>query len=460
MRLPVVGTLALSMFLLATSSALAGDTPPGDPKPGSPAASGAPPTDVKDPGSPVPGSPAALGAPPTEGQDAPRKGASNPSPEGKADETPTEPLRADSLRGVVVRVDLKEATATGDVVVRLGGAKTTDLKVADDGASPDVTAGDKIYSGATWLEGDKFDVSVSIGSKALKGGAVAWEASDTARDLSVSVVGDTLTAEAGVPKQPVSGSPAAEGALSTIDPASPTGGAGTGGSPGANGSANGAPPSGGASGSPPNGPPNNSMVPTESTDPVLFIGFGVGLLLLTGLIYSGTRGRKSAASEVPTLAEPGLLGPTTPSLSNGLSVWETSAADVNALSDALLATLARHHRVVVAAEGYTPPPVFGGPVYRSASISPAAVRKAVEGVLDEGGLPVAVLFRGPADPKSLGALADAVPERAGVVVVTEDAGDATHPVVQCRRGGAGWTFVTRTGEVEARLGADGLVATT
>lgn len=404
-------------------------------------------------------------------------------------------------RGLVVRVDLKSADATtGAVVVHLKSSTATkDVKVFDDGASPDVTAADQVYSGTTWVEADSFDVSVSIGTTKLTGGAVSWQGSDSARDLSISVNGKTLTAEAAVPTKPLAGSPAEAGVtqdgqgpppLGDVAAGTPGDAVGSGAPPGKPG--DGSPPPGppgdpggapiadpgatapGVAGAPPVGATSPGGAPTggpmsgpmslsppaskDGTSPLLYIGFGVGVLLLTWLLASNLRSR-SSGTDLSPLAEPGLFGPTTPSLSGGAAVWEAAGADANALGDALIATLARHRRVVVATSGgYTPAAVFGGPVYRVDDLKPAAIAKFVDAVEEDGGLPVVVLFRGPIDPAGVAALVKALPDGVGPVVVTEDAGDVKVPVVQCRRVSDGWVFVTPAGEVHTRAGADGLTA--
>ena len=190
---------------------------------------------------------------------------------------------------------------------------------------------------------------------------------------------------------------------------------------------------------------------------MLYIGFGVGLLLLTALIYSASRGRQ-APSRVEPLPEPGLLGPLTPSLSVGVSAWVTPAAEGADLASGLLLSLVKHHRVVVAAGAWSPNPVFGGPVYKLDALDPKGIRDLVDDLLDEGGAPVAVLVVGPTDPAKLTALGKQLPEGVGAVVVTDSAGETKVPVVQASRAGDTWTFATPAGEAQATLGPGGFVA--
>lgn len=391
--------------------------------------------------------------------------------------------RADS-RGVVVRVDLKAAASpTGDVVAHLSaGGATKDVKVFDDGASPDVTAGDQVYSGTTWVEADTFDISLTIGDRTLPGGAVSWAATDAARDLTITVTGDSLTATAELPVQPIAGSEAeaastrgdasgppplgdvAGAAAPGVAPGAPPSGAGPAGAdpagaspPGAPGVGLGPPPLGATSpGGAPLGPPTSagSSTGTASASPLLYIGFGVGVLLLTWLVASRLRGRPGA--DLTPLPEPGLLGPTTPSVSAGPAIWQADAGDLQALADALLATLARHHRVIVAGAGYTPTPVYGGPVYRVEAASASAINKLIDDVEEEGGLPVVVLACGSFEGKALEGLANDVAEGVGPVIVTDRPGTTKLAVVACRRDGARWTFTTPAGEVRAQTGPNGL----
>lgn len=391
--------------------------------------------------------------------------------------------------GMVVRVDLSGAAdATGDVVAQLkapSGA-LVELKLLDGGAPPDVTAGDKSYSAAGFVEGDEFEVGLTIGSTKLTGGKVTWKPEDAARDLTLSVSGSTLTAQAssgqagpaaggggGAPQgpptevgpgglaAPTDGGALAPGSTPPGDGVLPAGGTAAGG-PTPGGPTPSGPPLAGPGGAPTAGPVapgsgGGARSATASTDPMLYIGFGVGLLLLTALIYSASRGR-AAPSRVEPLPEPGLLGPLTPSLSVGVSAWACASADGADLAGGLLLNLVKHHRVVVAAPAWTPPAVFGGPVYKLDAVDGKPVAELVDDLLDEGGAPVAVLAVGPTDPARLAALAKLLPAGVGAIVVTDSAGETKLPVVHASRVGGAWTFVTPAGELRATLGPGGFVA--
>ncbi len=339
-----------------------------------------------------------------------------------------------SAAGLVVRVDLSSAAAhEGEVVVHLkGAADSKDVKVHDDGARPDVAAGDEVYSGTVWLDADAYDASLSLGTHLLPGGPVSWDPANVMRDLDMSVAGETLTASSAAQNPNQGGSTGAQDRGTGSNPSARPGGR---------------PPAGAT--------PAPVAAEKDTSNPMLFAGVGLGLLLLSGVAYWTTQGR--VGSELAPLPEPGLVGPTTPSLSAGLSVWEIDPEDAADLADALLATLARHRCVVVAADpGYIPAAVFGGPVYRADGCTPAAIKKMVDAADEEAGPRIAVLIRCETDPARLKALVDAL-HGTGGVVVTGDAGYTPLPIVHCRRGpGRSWSFATAAGEVQAHLGPGGL----
>jgi hypothetical protein len=162
---------------------------------------------------------------------------------------------------------------------------------------------------------------------------------------------------------------------------------------------------------------------------------GGGFLLLAALLYLGWSGGGSLLSPLP---EPGLLGPNTPSLSAGLSAWEVSPEDSRLFANLLVATLARQHRVLLLVPpDFSPDPVFGGPVYR-APARPASWKKQIQGLLEEGGLPLVVLSLG-GDPAIL---QKNLPEGMGGVLVGSGAG---LPTVRCLRDGSRWHLQTEGG---------------
>jgi hypothetical protein len=314
--------------------------------------------------------------------------------------------------GMVVHLNLA-TPATGTVVVKLTGEnEDRSVEMRDDGVSPDVTAGDAMYSGTTLVQVDTVKVSVVIGDKTIEGGNVSWETSQSTCDLNLKLEGENLSAEAAVPSPPVPQQPSAGSA----PPTTPTG----------------AP----AAAAPPT---SSSLAPPVASDNSGAVSMVVGaaVLLLAGLLYLGWSG--SGGSLLPSLPEPGLLGPQTPSLSEGLSRWETAPEDTAALTRILLATMARHHRVLlIAPPDFQPDPVFGGPVYRAPS-RPGSWKKVLNGLLEEGGLPLTVLCLG----GSVGALTKMLPDGVGGIMV--GGGDEKLPTVKCTRDGARWHLQTETG---------------
>lgn len=339
--------------------------------------------------------------------------------------------------GLVVRLDTGGVTLAGPATVVLtpAGGVPTRLEVKDDGTAPDVTTGDGMWSGSVWLDGDEFAISVEVGGKTLDGGSVSWNAGDAARDLNIGVKGDSVVVEAGISgggsggagvgneAPPLGSSAPSAGTPSTGSPSMGPGGA----------------PSGGPMGAPPMGASTSS-----SSDGTLYIGFGLGVLVLVGVAWLWLRNRPPEGSARPggmsVVPEPGLLGPGTPSLSDGLSLWIVPEVDHDALVPQLLATLARHHRVLFTAPSkVVAPSVYGGPVFRATNIRPSHVGDTAESLQRDGGA-VAVLFVGTqADAATLKDYADLLPTGVGsICVLATDPGVPALARVTARRDHGAW----------------------
>ncbi len=360
-------------------------------------------------------------------------------------------------KGVVVRLRVEGEKPAGDVVVHLtAGAEKVDLTPKDDGSSPDVNADDGEASGVAWIDADTITVSVTVGGKDLPGGEVAWGAEDVARDLSVVVSGENVSAEAGVPSGAASGVVAGTPPTgdAPADGAAPSGGAAPVGG--------GAPAGGLAGGSPVTQPPTTSGSSPKSGDaagnPLLFVGLGAGALLLAGIGWFALRAGGGGDWLDPE-PEAGLVGAGTPSPSSGLSVWITDDADVSSLADALLATLARHHRVLLVVEGaWLPPPVRGGPVWRGTDVRPKTVGTMIDAFLEDYGERPALLVVGIQDPARIAALAAALPDGVGGVVVSSRGAAVDAAAIVAVRSERGWNFTTAAGTIAARADEDGLCA--
>jgi hypothetical protein len=353
--------------------------------------------------------------------------------------------------GVVVRLDAAGvALPKVSVTLTPAAGAPTEITLLDDGNAPDVTAGDYTWSGSSWLEGDDFAVTVLFGDKTLDGGKVSWAPTDSARDLSIGVSGDAVTAEATVSGS--NGTPSA--GPGTGDPSSlALGGAQTAPAAAAPGAAQAAPVAGGM----PVGPGGGTMVgmpvsapATSSHDGSLYIGFGVGVLVLVGVVWLWLRNRQAdgdrRAGNLVVVAEPGLLGEGTPSLSDGLSVWVVDPADADALLRPLAATLARHHRVLfVAPARAAAPSVHGGPVYRAPSVRPSSVGDTAEALQNDVGGAVAVLIAGAEPDVALHRdYADLLPSGIGCIsILRADPGLPAVERVVARRDGPVWVLQTK-----------------
>jgi hypothetical protein len=350
--------------------------------------------------------------------------------------------------GVVVRL-LAESTLGDAPTVRLvpQGGKTVDVVLHDDGKDPDVAAGDGMWSGAGFSEGDQFAVSLVLGGTPTAAIDVSWASTDTQRDLSLKYSGGVLSGQADVSRPaPAGGTPTPpEGAPTPpeVAPATPPGGE-DGAQP---------PPSPGA-------PPGAGVA--SSGDATWYLVFGGGLLAAAVLGYFWFRGRGDDAEGalppgVRRVPEPGLFGEGTPPASGGTSAWALPAERSGEAFAGLLASVAAGRRVlVVTADDTAVPSVPGGPVHRIRPDDVEAVLDAADELLgnDSGGV---VVWDAPLPGGSgRAALLAELPRGAGLLVLGE-AGDPAWPTAALRYEG-GW-FV-EAGEVRRalRLGGGGFAA--
>lgn len=343
------------------------------------------------------------------------------------------PARADDQHGLIVRLDGAANGLEGPVLVTLTGTvdpAAVQAKLADDGKAPDVVAGDGSWAGAVSLVGDTFEVRVAISGKDVGGGPVSWSDADNFRELLVRWSEGTLALEA-----------ANNDGTGGSNP-----NAGSPGQPSGDGTATGTPPLGQAPpGSAPGGPTPTVTFPSGKSDPTLTIGLGLGILVLVGIGWLWFRSRDPDdlplhQAGLAPLPEPSLLGGPTRSLSEGLSAWVS--ADSAALLGPTLATLARRHRVLlVLPPEFVAPPVHGGPVFRISDPSAKALADTVDALAYLPGAPLAVLALDPT--LDLQALADALPEGMGGIVLAGENDDVAVPTVRVRREDAGWRFEAR-----------------
>lgn len=336
-------------------------------------------------------------APPAAAQDAVEPPRQQAAPGGSVEPSGPEatPGDADS-RGVLVRLETIGQRLSPPVEVVLtptGGGEALTLELLDNGESPDVTAGDGVYAASTLVDADGFDVTLVVGDERIDGGPVAWDADARARDLVIRLADDAINVSAGVP----TASPTS--ALGTLPPgASPIA----------------------SQGGPLVGAAGTSGDGVSRRDAILWLALGIGLIGLAavGAILASGAHRRSGV-DLPVVPEPPLLGPSTPSLSDGLSVWQVSPDQLAVVLPPLLATLARHHRVLAAMPPkVTAPPVFGGPVYLGPSLEPGQLEDALHMLLDsDGAPPAALLLLDQADPETLDSYSALLPEGVGGIAL-------------------------------------------
>jgi hypothetical protein len=347
--------------------------------------------------------------------------------------------------GVLVRVDAGADPLATPVVARVApdGGEPVDVTLLDDGTSPDVTKGDGQWTGVGIVDGDSGTLSLVAGGKTLGTAPIAFSGDAGPRDVDAAWKNGALTATAstGGTGQPASQQPTppADPAVGATPPVDPTGATVPEIAPGAS-----ALPDASQAGAPGASQPRAGGVsfpdgqPQPADDGTLWIGLGVGLLVLLGAAWMWTRTRQAPAarpSSVTLVPEPGLLGPGSPSLSDGLAVW-VAAEGEERLVQALVSHLADRHRVLVAARSdVSVRPVAGGPVYRLAGVKPSQVGDAAEALAREDGPPLAVLIVADGDATALRDYASLLPGDVGGVALVPHEADVPLARVHLRPAG-------------------------
>lgn len=363
--------------------------------------------------------------------------------------------------GIVVRLSTGGEAVEAPVIATLtnsSGVATT-LTLLDNGEAPDVNAGDHHYSASSMLDGETFQVSLSLGGDSEDVGEVSWPAEVTARDLVITRYDGIVTLETGAGDN---GQPMGE-------PASP-------------GGASGEPAMGSASGDPVANPAVNGTAPARSpnvtfpsstsgnngttpeNDSTLYIIGGILLLILAAVAFfwfkePAPAPKSSAGSSlVHRLPEPGLLGDGTPSLSDGSSVWVVDSDATTDFMSLLLGSMAAHHRVVVVSPGSNPIPlVQGGPVYRMKNPRAGHVADAVSELMRGSGQPVVVLVDATRmEEAMLSDYTDLVPGELGTVFIRNTPHTGPERSLTVAKTAEGWSIVDGDTRVSLRLNEWGI----
>ncbi|GDX79791.1 hypothetical protein LBMAG42_16020 [Deltaproteobacteria bacterium] len=394
---------------------------------------------------------------------------------------------------VVIRFDSNGASFTAPLVVKITvDGKPAEVTLGDDGERPDFAKGDGRYAAVSQAEGEKVELELSAGGKLLGKTSAVFQDPTSPHDIDLSLADGSLTAVVSAPPSPngdgsaagpggaAGGDPSGEGGPpggglgggAPVDGSSPPSGTppngdlSGGGGPGGGGPGSGGPGGGGGPGGS-SSPGSNKAPPVTfaasgSDDGVMFIAFGVGLLVLLGVVWFWKRakgGPRSRTADVQMVPEPGLFSPSLPSLSDGLIAWvvpEGAAAVVQPL----LAQLADRHRVLVIARAEVDvKPVVGGPVFRVVGVRPSLVGDVAESLEQESGPPLCVLLvLESADAEALRDYRDLLPPTVGGVVVLRNDVETSLPRVFVTSNDAGWTLKHGEATVDVVIGSRGLEA--
>jgi len=375
---------------------------------------------------------------------------------------------------MVVRLLAQGAQLEGPVTVTVSSdeADPVEVEMNDAGETPDVTAGDGVWSSTGEIAGDTVTVKVAAGGQTWDAGSVTWTDTELARDLELSFTdGDMVASAATALPQPSGGvvplgdgetpdggpsvSTVQDGSPPTADGASgPVGGGAPNGSPAA---AAGGPPGAPGSSLPPTEPPGQSQSGGDDGSAQLFIIFGLGLLglVLLGWMWFSANRRGRGGVPLP-LAQPGLLGPGTPPLSGGDSIWRSAPADLPALAAGLVARIARERPVLLAtADGLTVPPVHGGPVYPADFLEVDPIADLADALEEQLGRPIAVVLVGDAAATAHVGLRGELAESTALVLIGTTESAVEPRAVRCAPDGDVWRLSAGDQQVAVRASAFG-----
>ena len=274
--------------------------------------------------------------------------------------------------GILVRLEAEGQLFTEAPIVELTpttGGEAKRVVLADNGSAPDVVADDGQWAGVIMQDGRSFRVRAILNGAARDGGTVSWDEGAGSRELVLSDGWTGLQAHAGVAMGGTGSTtaPKKKGRRDAkVEKASPA--------------------------RTESAPSLQATRVGSWTDWLPLAGGLLSLLLGFGLAIRNSR-PPIRPMRLPRLPEPPILGPGTPALHQGLSLWQVSAADKEVVGTALLRTMARSHRVLLVQPDDRPAvTALGGPVYRTTDAAAADVEDHLIDLFERPGLPVAVLF--------------------------------------------------------------------
>ena len=399
--------------------------------------------------------------------------------------------------GSVVARYVSSTPVSGTVTVTLTApdGSTAPITLRDDGVTPDTTAKDKTWTGTSAFAGSAGTAVLTVGGKTYPARPFIYPSDQNAKGMGLSVSGGSVTVDTLLRVGP-NGTiddgkvaenatpPTSSGGAATTGPLYPplTGAETPGVMPGAaaTGGATtgplyppltGAETPGVAPGAPPPGVSRPTTAPgaAAATRPALaapagdivwlpILGAGalaLGFLIAFRRFRSPSAGFGPPGQRITPEPERGLVG-ALPAASDGITLWVAAPDEVEGLVEPLLATLAAHHRVIVAAaDGYPLPRVHGGPVYRVKEPTASGVLWLLTSLSAESTAPTAVLLLN-LDGTTLTRLSAALPPGTGGVALSPVADDLPAlPRVDTQAIRGGWTARFKGGEQRIAEGSDG-----
>jgi len=359
---------------------------------------------------------------------------------------------ANAATGIVIRLITGGESVSSPVVATLTNAEGTahTATLVDNGEPPDVNAGDHHFSGSSMLDGEAFQVTLSLGDETEDVGEVSWPADVAARDLVITRYEGIVTLETGAGSN--------DGPIGTPEAGDQVSGPVAG-------------PSGGDATNATARAPTVSFAGGDSPvssggDSTLYVIGGILLLILAAVAYfwfkpedtKTTPVRFSGSVAAHQLPQPGLLGEGSPSLSDGATVWIVDAPDTEAFISLLLSQMASHHRVLVVAPGTDSIPLTaGGPVFRMKNPRPTHVADAVNSLLVNPGNPMAILIKATSvDANTINDYCELLPGAVGTTIVVNEAYAGPEQQVTVKREPNGWRLDTTGGVVRLTMNPWGM----